>query len=124
MAVRLKKVSGKADVILVEADEVAIKDAGSALDIAVNVLYQFDSNRIIVRKETVCEDFFKLSTRIAGEILQKFVNYGVKMAIVGDFSSYTSKSLRDFIYESNNGKHFFFVNSIEEAVKKLENAGR
>ena len=83
MAVQYKKVGETANIILVEADEVAIKDAGSALDIAVNVMYHYDSNRIIVRKEAVCEDFFKLSTRIAGEILQKFVNYGVKMAIIG-----------------------------------------
>ncbi len=48
---------------------------------------------------SICDDFFDLSTRLAGEILQKFINYHVKIAIIGDFSIYTSKSLKDFIYE-------------------------
>ncbi len=44
---------------------------------------------------------------VEGEILQKFVTYKAKLAIAGDFSVYTSKSLKDFIYESNNGNHIF-----------------
>lgn len=68
------------------------------------------------------EDFFVLSTGIAGEILQKFINYHVKAAMFGDYSHYTSKPLRDFIYESNNGKDFFFTASKEEAVERLAQA--
>lgn len=60
-----------------------------------------------------------LSTRIAGEILQKFINYQFKFAIVGDFSGYTSKPLKDFIYESNKGRDIFFVSSEEDAIEKL-----
>lgn len=59
---------------------------------------------------------------MAGEILQKFINYRVKAAIYGDYSRYTSKPLRDFIYESNNGHDFFFVSTKEEAVQKLTDA--
>ena len=46
----------------------------------------------------------------------------MKLAIIGDFSGYTSKPLRDFIYESNNGNHVFFVSSEAEAVEKLSRA--
>ena len=56
---------------------------------------------------------------MAGEILQKFINYGVKFAIYGDFSQYTSKPLRDFMYESNRGKDIFFQSSVSRAVDKL-----
>lgn len=56
---------------------------------------------------------------MAGEILQKFINYHVKIAIYGDYSVYTSKPLRDFIYESNHGKDVFFVETKEEAIQKL-----
>lgn len=56
---------------------------------------------------------------MAGEILQKFSTYQVRLAIIGDFSKYTSKSLTDFIYESNKGKHINFVNSTTEALKIL-----
>ena len=43
----------------------------------------------------------------------------MKAAMFGDYSRYTSKPLRDFIYESNNGKDFFFTASKEEAVERL-----
>ncbi|MCI9136421.1 MAG: DUF4180 domain-containing protein [Lachnospiraceae bacterium] len=59
-------------------------------------------------KEAVTDDFFVLSTRLAGEILQKFINYGVRFAVYGDFSAYTSKSWKDFVYECNRGKDVYF----------------
>jgi hypothetical protein len=71
---------------------------------------------IIVRKENITADFFDLSTRIAGEILQKFSIYRMKMAIIGDFENVKSKSLRDFIYESNKVKRILFVDTVEQAL--------
>ena len=56
---------------------------------------------------------------MAGEILQKFSNYRMRLVIVGDFSALESKSLRDFIYESNKGKLVGFVSTAEEALHKL-----
>ncbi len=58
-------------------------------------------------------DFFKLSTGLAGAILQKCMNYQLKVAIVGDISAYTAKSspLRDFVYESNKHGTVRFVTS-------------
>jgi len=38
---------------------------------------------------------------------------------VGDYSKYTGKPIKDFIYESNKGKDFFFVSTVEEAIDKL-----
>ena len=68
---------------------------------------------------SIAEDFFILSSGIAGEILQKFINYQFRIAIYGDYSKYTSKPLKDFIYESNNGHNIFFVNNLEQAIDKL-----
>lgn len=86
-----------------------IVDTQSALDLAMTVKYATGAERIVIDKDAVCEDFFILSTGMAGEILQKFMNYHVKAAVYGDYSHYTSKPLKDFIYESNHGKDFFFV---------------
>ena len=83
------------------------------------VQYETGYNRIILNKSAISEDVFQLSTKLAGEILQKFVTYAVKLAIVGDFSGYTSKSLQAFIYESNKGKDIFFVPDREAAIEKL-----
>ena len=110
------------DVAAVSSDEKVIVDVQSALDLVMTVKYETGVSRIVLDKNLVCEDFFILSTGVAGEILQKFINYRVKAAIYGDYSRYTSKPLRDFIYESNNGHDFFFVSTKEEAVQKLTEA--
>ena len=72
-----------------------------------------------MNKSAICDGFFDLSTKLSGEILQKFINYHIKIVIVGDFSVYTSKSLKDFIYESNKGKDIFFLPNEKEAIEKL-----
>ena len=107
------------DIAVVSGDEVVIVDTQSALDLAMTVKYETGAERIVIDKDAVCEDFFILSTGMAGEILQKFMNYHVKVAVYGDYSHYTSKPLKDFIYESNHGKDFFFVSTKEEAVQRL-----
>ena len=72
--------------------------------------------RIVVPVERMSPDFFKLSTGLAGAILQKCSNYQLKVAIVGDISAYTAKSgpLRDFVYESNKRGEIRFISSEAE----------
>jgi hypothetical protein len=82
-------------------------------------LYYQDFDKIIIHEINVIPDFFDLKTGMAGEILQKFSNYRVQLAIVGDFSKYSNKSLHDFIYESNKGRQVNFVSSTSEAIKVL-----
>lgn len=104
---------------LVSCENTVISDAQSALDLLMSAKYDIGTKNIIISKKLVTEDFFILSTGLAGEILQKFINYGGRIAIYGDYSHYTSKPLKDFIYESNKGKDVFFVSSLDEAIKKL-----
>lgn len=118
MEIKVIKKNG-VSIAAVEDKNILLKDATSALDMIGTVNYETGCERIAIAKEAVTEDFFRLSTGLAGEILQKFINYHAKLAIYGDFSVYTSKPLKDFIYESNNGKDIFFVSSIEEAIEKL-----
>ena len=107
------------DIAVVSSDRKVIVDTQSALDLAMTVKYEAGTANLVLDKRLICEDFFILSTGVAGEILQKFVNYHVRAAIYGDYSHYTSKPLKDFIYESNQGKNFFFVATKEEAIQKL-----
>jgi hypothetical protein len=76
-------------------------------------------SKIILHERNLHEDFFKLASGLAGDILQKFSNYRFKLAIIGDFSKYQSKSLQDFIRESNKGNSVFFVDNIDNALSKL-----
>ncbi|MFN8464998.1 MAG: DUF4180 domain-containing protein [Caldilineaceae bacterium] len=74
---------------------------------------------LILHEADLVPEFFQLRTKLAGEILQKLVNYRVKVAIVGEFQKYQSKALADFIYECNNGRQIFFVPTREEALARL-----
>ena len=120
---KIKKITTNGnEIAIVNSDEVCISDVQSALDFMMSVNYETGSHSIILNKEAITPDFFVLSTRIAGEVLQKFITYQFKLAIVGDFSGYTSKPLKDFIYESNKGRDIFFVSSEENAIEKLSRA--
>lgn len=107
------------DIAVISSNEKLIIDTQSALDLAMTVKYETGTTKIVINKSVVCDEFFILSSGMAGEILQKFINYHVKIAIYGDYSHFTSKPLKDFIYESNNGNDFFFVSTKEEAIQRL-----
>ena len=74
---------------------------------------------IIVHQESIDEKFFDLRSGLAGEMLQKVVNYRLRLAIVGDFSVYESNSLKAFILESNRSNAIVFVKTIEDALIRL-----
>lgn len=114
-----KITGGNADVAVVRGTEVAIHDVQSALDLMATMSYETGCDRFAIDKSLISEAFFDLKTRLAGDILQKFINYRVKVAIVGDFSGYASKSLKDFIYECNSGNDIFFVPTEQEAIERL-----
>jgi len=109
-------------IAIVESEETLICDVQSALDLMATVRYETDADRVILPKSALDERFFALGSGLAGDVLQKFVNYRMRLAIVGDFSGYASKPLRDFIYESNKGGHVFFAATEAEAAQKLSGA--
>ena len=108
-------------VAIVRSSEVVIATAQDALNLIADVHYSFDCKGIAIEKHCVAEEFFDLRTGLAGDITQKHSNYRMKLAIWGDFSVYDSKSLRDFIYECNNGSTVFFAGDEEEALEMLFN---
>lgn len=94
--------------------EQIINNLDDAVDLLGNASYQ-EAQMVIINQSNLHSDFFELRTRLAGDMLQKFSNYRMRLAIVGDFSTIQSKSLRDFIYESNKLGQISFLNSKEEA---------
>lgn len=114
MKIEEHKVNG-ATVAEIVSDEVLIKTPQDALDLMGNMYFQgFD--KIILQEKHLTPEFFDLKNGMAGEILQKFSNYRMQLTIVGNFDRYASKSLRDFIRESNKGK---LVNFVENSALAL-----
>ncbi len=75
------------------SDNIIIHKNEDGFDLLGNLYYQgFD--KVIIHEKNITPDFFDLKNKMAGEILQKFSNYRVRLAIVGDFSKYRSKSIK------------------------------
>src|SRR5688572_459110 len=81
-----------------------IDNAQQFLEIAMNL----PVDGLVIRKDNLAESFFDLRSGLAGEILQKVANYRLKVGLVGDYSGYDSKALRDFIHESNKSNRIVF----------------
>lgn len=111
-------VQGEIKIAELKSDYLIITNVEDGLQLLVDLYYQ-DYGKIILYKENITTDFFDLKTGLAGEILQKFSNFKVQLVIVGDFDTYSGKSIRDFIFESNKGRLINFLPSIEEAKIRL-----
>lgn len=102
------------------SSQILINNLADSLDILGNIYYQgYDG--MILQKDNFDPEFFNLSNGLAGEILQKFSTYKLRLVIVGDFSTLQGKSIRSFITESNERKHINFVATIQEALQLFEN---
>lgn len=99
----------------IHADEVLVSEPDDALEL-LGIAYENEVHRLILDRSAFSADFFELRTGLAGEVLQKFSTYSLFLAIVGDFSGVESKSLRDFIRESNRTGRILFVDSAEAAL--------
>lgn len=96
-------------------DKVILRSTEDGLDLLGNLYYQgFD--KIVIHEKNITPGFFDLKTKIAGEILQKFAQYQMPLIIVGDFSKYKSKSLNDFIFESNKSQQINFIKDLSNIL--------
>lgn len=95
-----------------------INTVDDALDLIGNAGY-LGALSVILHESNLAPEFFDLKTRFAGEVLQKFSNYNMRLAIAGDFDKFSSSALKDFIKESNRTGRVIFVKDEDEAKAKL-----
>lgn len=100
-------------IVEVNDKNLTIQNESDFLDLIANL----PLNKIIIHKNNLTEEFFDLKTGIAGNILQKVSNYKRYLGIIGDFSNITSKSVRDFIFESNKTKQVVFKEKLKEIIE-------
>lgn len=99
-------------------DEVYLRDGQDVLGIFAE-LYGSETVGLILHENQLDPAFFKLRTGVAGDIVQKFANYQMCVAIVGQFAAYQSQAVRDFIYEANKGRLVYFTASLDDALERL-----
>lgn len=88
--------------------DVLFKTTEEAFQWMIDVYYQ-GYDVLAVNLHNLPGNFLQLENGLAGEILQKFVNYQMKLVVIGDFSAFSKKSTQDFIRESNKGNTAFFL---------------
>ena len=110
-------------VLELAAEETRLRTYNDAVDI-VGKSFENRATLIVVPVECLDDDFFRLRTRIAGELIQKFVQYRRRLVIVGDISRHVAESsaLRAFVNEANRGKEIWFLASREELDERLRRA--
>jgi hypothetical protein len=101
-------------------ESVNITNSDDMLQLMVDAGYSHSAQGMIIHAKSLPTEFFELKSGIAGEILQKFSNYRMKLVIVGNFLEIKSKSLSDFIRESNSRKIISFVSTLDEALSILD----
>jgi hypothetical protein len=117
MKIEIHKTNG-VEIAEIIADELVISTADDGVDL-VGSLYFQGVDKVIIDAKNIAPDFFDLKTGIAGEILQKFSNYRIRLAIVGSRALYSNERLHEFITESNTIGHINFAQTSEEAIQRL-----
>ncbi|GAA4437605.1 hypothetical protein GCM10023148_44430 [Actinokineospora soli] len=108
-------------VLCYSEDAPVLARADDVLESLIPALYGTGVERVALPVSRLAPEFFDLSTRVAGEMLQKLVNYRLSVAIVGDIDEHVARSsaLADFVRESNRGKHVWFVPDVASLAERL-----
>lgn len=107
------------DVHVCAPDGPLLRGERDALDL-IGEAWESGATWVAVPAGRLHDDFFSLRTGVAGEIAQKFVNYRLGLAIVGDISRFTeaSAALRAWVLESNRGDQLWFVRDLAELAAR------
>lgn len=93
--------------------EMPLNKEQDALDL-IAACIENDTNLIMLHDEALSNDFFKLGTGLAGQVLQKFINYNVKTAVIIKDEQKIRGKFRELLAESNKGNDFrVFSNTVE-----------
>jgi hypothetical protein len=119
MSGAVREIAGRA--VFVCADEGPRLAGYRALTDLIGELYGAGTRIVAIPLSRLGPDFLRLSSGVAGEVLQKLVNYHQQVAVVGDVgeAAQANGPLRDFVRESNRGRTVWFVRDLDELETKL-----
>jgi len=91
-----------------------------ALDL-IALCWEHEINSLMIHYTSLSEDFFKLKTKVAGNMIQKFINYGIKAAAIMPQDTVQKGRFKEMAMETNKGNHFRMYEDKVEAEKWLLN---
>ena len=84
--------------------------------------FEHDAGMIALPVNRLDAAFFQLRSGIAGAVLQKFINYRLRVALRDDdITSWLGQSnaLQDFVREANRSEQVWFLPSLAELEQRL-----
>jgi hypothetical protein len=108
-------------VLALPDDGPTITDEATALDV-VGDAFGADARVVSIPVTRLSPDFFQLRSGVAGAIVQKFVNYRLRLVVVGDPAHHgpTAGPVDDWIREANRGRELWFVADDDELRRRLD----
>jgi hypothetical protein len=119
MSGQVRELAGRRVFVCAEAGP-SLAEYGNLTDL-IGELFGAEAKWVAIPLGRLGPDFLRLSSGVAGEVLQKLVNYHKQVAVVGDVAHAAAASapLRDFIYESNRGTTVWFVDDLAALEARL-----
>ncbi|MFD5202853.1 DUF4180 domain-containing protein [Streptomyces sp. NPDC058375] len=111
-------------VLVCEADGASIATVQDALDHLIGAAFA-GAEVVAVPSPRLDDRFFDLSTGLAGDILQKFANYRLRLVVVGDIGRHlaASSALPDLVREANRGQDIWFLPDLDALSDRLAPGG-
>ncbi|NRS47442.1 DUF4180 domain-containing protein [Brevibacillus sp. HB2.2] len=117
MNYEIRVIESKKYIELISTTE-PLSTENNALDL-VALCWEHETYALMIHYAALSEDFFKLKTKLAGNIIQKFINYGIKAAAIIPQETIQKGIFKQMAMETNKGNHFRLYESKEEAEKWL-----
>lgn len=117
MNYHVREIESKKYIELVSAAEPLNKES-DALDL-IALCWEHDVKALMIHHAILSEDFFQLKTNLAGNMIQKFINYGIKAATIVPPETIQKGRFKEMAMEMNKGGHFRLYESKEEAEEWL-----
>ena len=107
--------------LVVGDDDPLVRNVAAGTDL-VGAALSDGAGVIVVPTSRLDQSFFDLRSGLAGEILQKAVNYRIRFAVIGDVSEYAaaSKAFHDLVVESQRSRDYFFVSDLAALAERLD----
>lgn len=101
-------------------DEPTLGSEHEATDL-IGAAFSEEAGVVVVPADRVAPDFYRLSTRVAGEVVRKFQMYRVRLVIMGDITAHleASDAFRAFVHEINLGSDIWFLPGERELSARL-----
>ncbi|MBN2444279.1 MAG: DUF4180 domain-containing protein [Spirochaetales bacterium] len=103
MEMNIMEKEGKKYIELIKG-KLCIENESDAVDV-VGFCGCHQTNLVLMYEDNLTEKFFDLKTGVAGEILQKFINYRVRIAIVLSMERITGR-FKEMVNESHRSADF------------------